>query len=178
MKGLVLILGIVLATGCGRSSMPGSQHAGSGSPYFEFDELHHYFASIDESEVFPSSENEEIRPENKALIAIAVGDEPLSIQGTTFIDMMEQAGYVRKIVAQQHFEAINDIFMEKSHDDWIGTTCIPIYRDILVFSKADQVTGIAKICFECSKHQIIGTTANTEYFGQSGDYRKLAQILH
>ena len=37
--------------------------------------------------------------------------------------------------------------------------------------------GTAKICFSCNANQIKGTNANTENFGQEGDFEKLEKIL-
>jgi len=37
---------------------------------------------------------------------------------------------------------------------------------------------MAKICFDCHQKHIVGTNANTEHFGQDGDYPKLLQILN
>ena len=66
---------------------------------------------------------------------------------------------------------------EKSTLENIATACIHVYRDILIFKKEGKVIGTAKICFDCMSKQIKGTTANTENFGQDGDYEKLEKIL-
>ena len=81
------------------------------------------------------------------------------------------------IIDKSKFESIDKIFIEKSTLENIATACIHVYRDILIFKKEGKVIGTAKICFDCMSKQIKGTTANTENFGQDGDYEKLEKIL-
>jgi hypothetical protein len=60
----------------------------------------------------------------------------------------------------------------------MGIACIAIYRDILVFRNHGKICGIAKVCFKCGIHVIVGTESKTDEFGQAGDYNKLNQLLN
>lgn len=80
-------------------------------------------------------------------------------------------------IDQSKFEQIDKIFREKIVFNKIETACIPWYNDILIFKKKGEIVGIAKINFDCGTNIIIGTNANTENFGQEGDYEKLKELL-
>ena len=90
---------------------------------------------------------------------------------------MEKINFQKSEIDKSKFGEINKIFVEKTVNQIADYACIAVYRDILIFKKQNKTVGIAKICFECFKKQIIGTNANTENFGQDGDYEKLEKIL-
>jgi len=198
MRRLALILGVVMSTGCGQDATDSTidqvengqdttatsgHDQGPWTPYFDFDEIHHYFAQIDENELFSLfPENEEDLPENIRLtLDILTGSEPQELPERlpTFIDKLEDLGFTMKIVDAMNIPDLNDIFREKPEDpNAVFTTCIAVYRDILMFKRDGKVIGIAKICFDCLKFHFVGTDANTKNFGQHGDYGRLAKILH
>ncbi|MBK7042123.1 MAG: hypothetical protein IPH46_17155 [Bacteroidetes bacterium] len=91
---------------------------------------------------------------------------------------LEKIGYKKNAIGKGNFDKINSIFCERKHKESYATSCIAIYRDILVFKKSNKTIGVAKICFECEQNWIIGTDRNTMEFGMSGDYGKLYDILH
>ncbi len=91
---------------------------------------------------------------------------------------LEKIGYKKNIIGKGNYDKINSIFCERNHKESYATSCIAIYRDILVFKKSNKTIGVAKICFECEQNWIIGTDRNTMEFGMSGDYGKLYDILH
>ena len=80
-------------------------------------------------------------------------------------------------IDKSKFIEINKIFVEKTVNKSMDYACPADYRDILIFKNKNKTVGIAKICFECFKNQILGTKANTENFGQDGDYEKLEKLL-
>jgi len=91
---------------------------------------------------------------------------------------MDKIGYNKKEIPKKKFTEIDKIFTEKTINENSSYTCIPIYRDILVFKNIGKVIGIAKICFSCRQHRIIGTDLNNDNFGQNGDYEKLEALLN
>lgn len=154
-----------------------------GVYFFDFDKVDHYFAPLNDDEVSSLwPEDEEAVPDNVRLtLDIVEGDEPQKIPEriSVFIDKLKDIGYTKEIVDTTHIAALKDIFREKSEDpSAMFTTCIPVYRDILLFKRDGKVVGIAKICFDCVRSHIVGTEANTWNFGQHGDYGRLAKILH
>ena len=86
--------------------------------------------------------------------------------------------YVLSKNSDEIIKAIDEIFTEKKHAEYYEFACIPIFRDVLIFKNKSKVVGIAKICFTCNNSVIVGTNANTEEFGMSGDYEKLSEILY
>ena len=52
-----------------------------------------------------------------------------------------------------------------------------MYRDIIIFKNKGTTVGVAKICFRCDQSSIIGTIANTDEFGMSGDFDRLDKLL-
>lgn len=106
-------------------------------------------------------------------------ETPATITDTAFIVNLENIGYKKTTIDTSIYNDINSIFMEKKTEEILGTSCIYIYRDMLIFRKVrGEISGMAKICFDCMAHHIVGTEANTEYFGQNGDYARLQKFLY
>lgn len=167
MKNTIWITSLILTTlGCLQFS---------GDYYFDFDQLEHYTSEIDELKLL---EDESNLTENQMLQnQILLGDTPQDSKDTTFIKQLETIGFERKNIPVNKHQAIKELFREKQHAESEFTLCLPIYRDLIIFRKNGEIVGIAKICFDCDRHQIVGTAAKTDEFGQSGDYSTLAKIL-
>ena len=92
--------------------------------------------------------------------------------------MPTEYGYSKQMIPAAYHAAIETIFSEKNtSNNWVAA-CEPIYRDILIFKQSNKIVGVAKLCFECHQHQILGTSVNTEMFGQDGDWEKLEMLLN
>ncbi|AZZ57708.1 MULTISPECIES: hypothetical protein [Weeksellaceae] len=146
-----------------------------GRIFFEYDKIDHYKNEIDS--IYELTSNREISKLNNLKSEIVLGDKPKDLNDTEFFKSLEKIGYKKSEISQSKFEEINKIFVEKTVSQNLDYACPAVYRDILIFRKQNKTVGIAKICFECFKSQIIGTKANTENFGQNGDYEKLEEIL-
>ena len=59
-----------------------------------------------------------------------------------------------------------------------AVVCSPNYKDILILRRNKKIIGMAKISFECLKHQMIGERYNDSNFGKSGEFKELQKILH
>jgi hypothetical protein len=108
---------------------------------------------------------------------IFLGGIPKDISDLWFIGKLNKIGFKKTMIDKKKFAEIDQFFVEKEAKEHLATSCIYIYRDILVFKKKSKVTGVAKICFGCMAHEITGTNANTDNFGQDGDYDKLENLL-
>ena len=151
-----------------------------GKYYFNFDNITYYHSDISAEEIhlLLSKENEtELTTKEKEIIDIVIGGKPKTLNDTSFIAKFKEYGYNEIYVSKRKYNEINEIFREKKHNNVIGTGCIYEYRDILIFRRKGKIIGLAKICVKCLGHLIIGTTANTEEFGQSGEYEKLIELL-
>ncbi|QQV04497.1 MULTISPECIES: hypothetical protein [Chryseobacterium] len=148
-----------------------------GKKFFDYDAIEHYQTDFDKLKIGELYDNKSKSKIDLLKEGVILGDIPHSISDLAFIKNLEQIGFKKTIVDKSKFKSIEEIFVEKTTLENIATACIYVYRDILIFKKESKVVGIAKICFDCLANQIKGTTANTENFGQDGDYGKLAKIL-
>lgn len=145
--------------------------------FFAYDQIDHYFTTIAEDEVYTIREKPKKTPADTLLLGILTQQIPASMNELAFLSKLEELNFTRKSVPASKFPEMDQLFSEKKVDDILYTKCIHIYRDILVFKKQETITGFAKICFTCMAHKILGTTADTEAFGQEGGYAKLEQLL-
>ena len=149
----------------------------TGEKYFEYDEIEYYQSEIEEDQIDELYDNQEKSKKDSLKMGIILGEIPKSINDTKFIDNLKSFGYTKSKIEENKFNKIDEVFTEKKHSEAYQTACIYIYRDILIFKKKSKIIGIAKICFGCDANVIVGTKANTEEFGMSGDYEKLREIL-
>ena len=57
--------------------------------------------------------------------------------------------------------------------------CAPQYRDILVFKKKNQISGIAKICLSCHQFYLISSKKEIEIenFGTEKEFKLLGKLF-
>ncbi|MBP6695098.1 MAG: hypothetical protein KA161_08210 [Saprospiraceae bacterium] len=150
----------------------------SGKLFFDYDTIHHYSIIMDESQVNELYDLKSASALDSLRYTIILDETPATITDTAFIVNLENIGYKKTTIDTSIYNDINSIFMEKKTEEILGTSCIYIYRDMLIFRKMGEISGMAKICFDCMAHHIVGTEANTEYFGQNGDYARLQKFLY
>jgi hypothetical protein len=148
-----------------------------GEKYFEYDEIEYYKSEIEEDQIGVLYDNQKKSKIDSLKMGVILGVIPKSISNTEFIQNLKSFGYTKSKIDSIKFNEIDEIFTEKRHSELYATGCIYIYRDILIFKKKSKIIGVAKICFGCDASVIVGTKANTEEFGMSGDYEKLREIL-
>ncbi|MDQ0784234.1 hypothetical protein [Chryseobacterium sp. W4I1] len=149
-----------------------------GKVYFDYDAIDHYHINMDENSIMALDTIPNRSKKDQLKLDILINKTPKDINDTQFIKSLDKLGFKQTVIRSHNFKKINEIFIEKTVSENIEYACIPIYRDILIFKRQKKVIGIAKICFECNQKHIVGTNANTENFGQDGDYPKLLQILN
>ncbi len=148
-----------------------------GKKFFEYDAIEYYTNDFDETKIGDLYDNQSKTEIDSFKTGIILGDIPKSISDLGFIDKLAKVGYKKTIIEKSKFDSIDKLFVEKTTTDNIAVACIYVYRDILIFKKDNKVVGTAKVCFGCMANQINGTTANTENFGQEGDYERLEKLL-
>ena len=141
------------------------------TPYFQYDQVEHYYIGIAKGVPLPKLSNEE----NKRLALLTRESDPFD---TTIFSHLPVLGFIRTDLPAGLFSQLNEIFCYRKHKSILISRCMPVFRDILLFKKDNRIVGTARICFDCGQHVITGTTINTEGFGQSGDYGKLYNLLH
>jgi hypothetical protein len=150
----------------------------TGGKYFEYDELIHYKNDFDENKIGELYDNQDKSDLDSLKMGVILNDTPKSINDTTFLKKLETFGYKKSIISKTKFNKIDEIFTEKKHSEVLSAACVYVYRDILIFKRNSKIIGIAKICFDCGDSEIVGTKANTNEFGQSGDFDTLYEILN
>ena len=152
-----------------------------GEIYFDFDEIEYYVIdSVSEIDLIDISievrtDSNNTRTELEILkSAIIIGEEPETLKDSAVIGELINIGFERKPIRRNR---VKDFFRERKDTIAMTALCGPVYRDILVFKKQNKISGIAKICFSCDKHHIIGSQLETWNFGQSGDYKLLEEEL-
>ena len=173
---LILIL-CVLLLGCVSKGDKETINEVTGKKYFEYDNIDYYFNDFDEDKISELFDKQSYSELDSLKMGVILGKIPRDLSDLTFIDKLETIGYTKKKVNKSKFKRIDEVFTEKTVDEIIVTPCIYIYRDILIFKKGDNVVGIAKICFDCWAHEIVGTAASTDNFGQNGDYDRLLKLI-
>lgn len=148
-----------------------------GKKFFEYDAIDYYASNFDESKISDLYDSQSKSEIDSFKMGIILGDIPKSISDSTFIDKLSAIGYKKTSLDKSKFDSIDKIFVEKTTTENLATSCIYVYRDILIFKKESKIIGTAKVCFGCMAHQINGTIANTENFGQEGDYERLGKLL-
>jgi hypothetical protein len=149
-----------------------------GKKFFEYDAIDYYTSDFDESKIGDLYDNQSRSEIDSFKMGVVLGDIPKSISDLTFIDKLAKIGYKKASINKSKFDNIDNLFIEKTTTKNIATSCIYVYRDVLIFKKDNRVVGTAKVCFGCLANQINGTTANTVNFGQEGDYEILEKLLH
>lgn len=148
-----------------------------GKKFFAYDAIDYYTIDFDESKISDLYDNRSKSEVDSFKLGVILGNIPSSISDLDFIEKLAKIGYKKIQIDKSKYDSIDNVFSEKAVTDYLALSCIKVYRDILIFKKEDKVVGTVKVCFDCWANQIKGTIANTENFGQDGDYDKLKKIL-
>lgn len=148
-----------------------------GNKYFDYDEILHFEKRINFSRVSNLYFGELKTKIDSMRNGVYFKNIPNDISDSSVVFLFKKLGYKKSFINKSKFKDIDQIFIEKNVEENVVSSCIYIYRDILVFKKVGKIVGIAKICFECSANKIVGTLSKTENFGQDGDYERLKKIL-
>jgi len=148
-----------------------------GNSFFNFDEIEYYQIEISEDKAMDLFDTQNKSQTDKLKFDIVVGEEPRNLKNLKFINSLSEIGFTKSQIPQSKFKEINQIFTEKTVYENYAAACVAVYRDILVFKKDKKIIGLCKICFDCRLFRFVGTNANTENFGQDGDFEKLSEIL-
>lgn len=169
---------LILFISCGqKQKQPATENKIDEKAFFDFDKIIHYSIDISNDSVLSLHENRDKSRRNMLLdnILIQYGDEHLA--DTAFLNSLDDLPFNKVIIDPSKFPAIKNIFREKKHEFPVYYACAAIWRDILIFKKSESTIGIAKLCFDCNRYSIVGAKANTDEFGQDGDFEKLYALL-
>jgi hypothetical protein len=137
---------------------------------FEFDELDYFKLTIDKD-----IEKETIEKR----FEILSGSAPEKVDDVSFGTELIKLGFRKYSLKEDSLnsqikESLKLIAPDRSK---IVTSCLPIYRDILILKTDNKITGIAKICFECGQFHFIGNGAKNEKLEEAVHFGKLWNSL-
>ena len=175
MRPLIRLL-LIFSFGCNSHSSQQDTKTVAGKQFFDFDRIIYFSTDVTESkaEELPTKNN--LTKTEKKFSEIISGDYPTRLQE---IDTNRLTGlsFKKRNLDATTFSTFSQVFATKAPSGGITMSCMPVYRDILVFVYKRRISGIAKICFGCHQYQFLGQKVNTETFGSDSDYAKLGQIL-
>jgi hypothetical protein len=150
----------------------------SSKLYFNYDEVLHYYNSYDPT----SDENKYDRYPSKHKVdtfkvLTLFKNYPTDINDLEFLEYIDKNGYLELIIDTALFSQLDEVFVERKATSYVNNTCMPIYRDILVFKKSRKIVGIVKICFQCNEIYFVGSKYDTSHFGVFGEFEKLKSVL-
>ena len=143
--------------------------------YFDFDELESYHKEISTDDI--TKQHEKMIDHHNNVTFKILEEEYPKIINDSFINELIKFDYKKKIISNSKYKDINMFFSKRNCDEFKKSACAPIYRDVLIFKKNDEIIGIAKICFRCETGYIIGLKQNLHYFGECGNYKNLQNLI-
>lgn len=146
-------------------------------PFFHFDKVEYYHPTITKEELHSIIMKPNKTREEQALLQIVTGDIPVSIKDTMFIKNMEILNFKKDTIDTKMNLKISHLFSLREATESKPKTCNTEFSNILIFRRNNHIIGMAKIDFNCMKHQMIGERYNDSKFGLSGEYKELEKIL-
>lgn len=90
---------------------------------------------------------------------------------------LTEEGYTMTTIHKRDFAELDSIFSSEPVEMGGVAKCMPVYRDILIFSKGKKVVKVVQLCFQCEQAHFVGPWENVSAFGQRGEYEKLKALL-
>lgn len=146
-------------------------------PYFEFDAVEHYSIAISDTDLLRMEEKDTKTPVEKRLLEVLIDDQSDSLIDANHLKGLQRLGFTKHELAAGQVDALRSIFCERVYDEFLTTSCSVVWRDILLFKNQGELTGTAKICFECDQSSFNGTSRFTGQFGGSGEFNLLRRVL-
>lgn len=148
--------------------------------FFDFDSVEYYALNKSkERKVFDNNRNS---IKDSIFNNVFFGDYPKELNNAVFYKTINSDGFSKFVLSENDIEYLrNDVFIEKLSLKMFDAryACAPEYRDVLVFKKKNQISGIAKICLSCSQFYFISSKKEieTEDFGTKKDFESLGKLF-
>jgi len=150
-----------------------------GKPFFDFDEVVHYQIDISEEDYYKLKKEDTISRQTQLLEVFLEWESP-SNDGdkADFQEAVNSDRVLKKVVNSKYYDELRTgIFTEKKCDEITATSCLPLYRDIFVFSKGEREAEIVKICFDCKQVSFSKGIFIYDCFGMNGEFKRLKEII-
>lgn len=149
--------------------------------FFDFDSVEYY--SLNKSKEQEMDKNHRKGIDNTIEDKIFYNEYPEKVNSSVFNKTINSDGFSKSELSQKDVEYLkNDIFLEKPSLKMFENVyaCAPEYRDILVFKKNKEISGIAKICLSCRQFYFVSSKKeiNTENFGTDQEFKSLEKLFN
>lgn len=150
--------------------------------YFDYDEILYYNLPKEKTSYSSIRNNRNKSHLDSLKAAVLVSDTPQSMQDLNGLKMLKEMGFVLCQLEGLELLEIDKIFTYEKIENCTTSVsmCPPIYRDILIFKKDNEIVGVAKICFSCLDHQLIGSPypAGCLFSEENQNRANLANLLY
>lgn len=150
-----------------------------GKPFFDFDEVVHYQIDISDKDYYDLIRKDKTSNKTKLLSVFLQDEVPISDQAKLeFQSAIKSERVIENVIDSKYYDELRTkIFAERKCGVMTVTACVPLYRDIFVFSKNKKETGIVKICFGCD--QVSFSEGNFIYdcFGNGDEFVRIINII-
>jgi hypothetical protein len=181
MKKYVLLILVILFSNCNNNQLPKLETKISVKkelrPFFNSDKIDHYFLNISEIDFAKFRRIESKTDNDKKFWNLFVGNFPENIPEKSFEKDLLKFDYVKSVLSIDKQNKIKNVFSEKDSLQMDAYACVAKYRDIFLFKRNEDIIGIAKICFDCNRYQIIGSKINSDGFGLFEELNKLKNVV-
>lgn len=114
--------------------------------------------------------------DEKLYLDILEKNVPTNFADESFVLNLEKLKFKKRVFDKSKLKEFKKIFSKKFCYKIQENGCTPMYRDIYIFRKNNQITGIAKVCFQCQIVYFISKNYNWQRFGECENYKLLEQI--
>ncbi|MDI9312060.1 MAG: hypothetical protein QM535_17735 [Limnohabitans sp.] len=104
------------------------------------------------------------------------GNIQTKVTDTSIVTILEKIKFKKRVFDNSKRDELRKIFSEEFCEEEQLNACSPIYRDIYIFKKNKQITGIAKVCFDCGIITFTSKYYNWARYGECDRSIKLKNL--
>ncbi|MNQ66208.1 hypothetical protein D3C85_806940 [compost metagenome] len=182
MKKHIFIIAIIIALSCNHSQKADKTQNKKVvkkelRPFFDSDKVDHYYLDFSEDDFTKILMKDNNTKKEEEFFEIYVHHFPDSIPKENFEKILLKHNYKKSGLTIKQQKDIQNVFSEKDSSPDSYASCAAEYRDIFIFKKKGKTVGIAKICFKCSRTQIVGSKLDVNGFGLWSELNRLKSII-
>ena len=166
-----LFIGILLQC-CGNRDISDRDDS-SISASSGFDSLEHYSIAISPYKLGELEDKANKSSRESLLLTMLEGSQV----DTSSLAHLLEIGYSKTEVDRSLYGSIDSLFLSNQRKDYLDSSCINQFRDILIFYRDNKCVGAVKICFDCKAMVSWSSDLKFDGFGDWEDYDKLYTIL-
>ena len=149
--------------------------------FFDFDSVEYY--SLNKNKELEINENNRNGIKDSILNNILYFESPHKLDNNVFYKTINSNGFSKFKLSEEDVQYLKkDVFVEKFSLKMFEAmkACAPEYRDILIFKKKNEISGLAKICLSCGQFYFISSKKeiHTENFGTKEEYKSLEKLFN